>query len=98
MYKRYRGNSGRVEYVPEPRREPPRRPAPPPPDPILPPSGPGPSRPGSPGPRPPGRPGLFPPALQLETEDLLLLLILYFLYRESGDSELLMIIGAMLFL
>ena len=33
-----------------------------------------------------------------ETEDLLLLLILYLLYRESGDSELLMIIGAMLFL
>lgn len=32
---------------------------------------------------------------QLETEDLILLLILYLMYRESGDSELLMIMGAM---
>lgn len=33
-----------------------------------------------------------------ETEDVLLLLILLLLYRESGDTELLMILGAMLFL
>ena len=32
----------------------------------------------------------------LETEDILLLLILYLMYRESGDKELLIIIGAML--
>lgn len=32
---------------------------------------------------------------ELESEDLLLLLILYFLYRESGDKELLLIMGAM---
>jgi len=32
---------------------------------------------------------------QLETEDIILLLILYLMYRESGDSELLMIMGAM---
>ena len=32
---------------------------------------------------------------QLETEDVILLLILYLMYRESGDSELLMIMGAM---
>lgn len=31
----------------------------------------------------------------LETEDVILLLILYLMYRESGDSELLMIMGAM---
>jgi hypothetical protein len=34
----------------------------------------------------------------LETEDLLLLLILYLLYRESGDQDWLMTLGAMLFL
>ena len=33
-----------------------------------------------------------------ETEDLLLALILYLAYRESGDKELLIILGAMLFL
>jgi len=42
-----------------------------------------------PGPRP------FRFLAELETEDLLLLLILYLLYRESGDSELLMILAAM---
>lgn len=31
----------------------------------------------------------------LETEDILLMLILYLMYRESGDSELLLIMGAM---
>ncbi len=31
----------------------------------------------------------------LETEDLLLILILYLMYRESGDKELLVIMGAM---
>lgn len=31
----------------------------------------------------------------LETEDLLLILILYLMYRESGDKELLLIMGAM---
>ena len=34
----------------------------------------------------------------LETEDLLLLLILYLLYRESGDSEWLLTLAAMIFL
>ena len=49
-------------------------------------------------PRPPGfDPGRLLPGLRegLETEDLLLLLILYLMYRESGDSELLIIMGAM---
>lgn len=32
---------------------------------------------------------------ELETEDLLLILILYLMYRESGDRELLIIMGAM---
>lgn len=34
----------------------------------------------------------------LELEDLLLMLILYLMYRESGDKELLIVLGAMLFL
>ena len=35
---------------------------------------------------------------KLETEDLILLLILYLLYRDSGDSELLIMMGAMFLL
>ena len=35
---------------------------------------------------------------ELETEDLLLLAILYLLYRESGDVEMLFILGAVLLL
>ena len=35
---------------------------------------------------------------ELETEDIILLLILYLMYRESGDSELLMIMGGMFLL
>ena len=87
MYKRYHGNSGRVEHVEE-------RPAPPvfapPPQPPPPP--------------PPGSLtrllGQFLPGGRepLETEDLLLLLILYLLYRESGDRELLIMMGAVLLL
>jgi len=34
----------------------------------------------------------------LENEDFILLLILYLMYRESGDSELLIIMGAMFLL
>ena len=35
---------------------------------------------------------------KLETEDIILLLILYLMYRESGDSELLIIMGGMFLL
>ena len=86
MVKRYEGNTGRVRRIPEGLPEPPHRePGPPPP--------------------PPGA-GLLPRQLQrllsaslgeLETEDLLLLLILYLLYRESGDKDWLVTLGAMLF-
>lgn len=77
----------------------------PPPGPpgYAPPPGP-PRRPAPPGGFPPrggllGRltgllPGLRAP---LETEDLLVLLILYLLYRESGDTEWLVALAAMLF-
>jgi len=37
-------------------------------------------------------------SLYLETEDLLLLAVLYLMYRESGDKELLIMMGALLFL
>lgn len=37
-------------------------------------------------------------SLSLETEDLLLIGVLYLMYRESGDKELLIMIGALLFL
>lgn len=33
---------------------------------------------------------------ELETEDILLFIILYLMYRESGNADLLIIIGAML--
>ena len=93
MYKRYEGNTGRVRRVeegPGPERAPQ---APPPP-------------PGSPPGVPPRAPGLFErlssflPLRQgsLETEDWLILLILYLLYRESGDPDFLIALGAMLFL
>ena len=88
MYKRYQGNSGRVTRVGEPPG-----PVPPPPP---------------PGPRPPRRPGLpglpelarglLPGGESWDTEDLILLLILYLMYRESGDSDLLVILGAMVLL
>ena len=90
MYKVYRGSGGtprRVEDTP---------------------------RPSSPAPlprsAPPGPEGFAEPVRQaieslfgrvtgeLETEDLILLLILYLMYRESGDTEMLFILGAMLLL
>lgn len=37
-------------------------------------------------------------SLSLETEDLLLLAVLYLMYRESGDKELLIMMGALLFI
>ena len=36
-------------------------------------------------------------AIDLESDDLLLLLILYLMYRESGDKDLLIMMGALLF-
>ncbi len=88
MYKRYQGNSGRVEWVEDGPAARPASFAPPPIPParrrggiteLL---------------------GRFLPGTRdgLETEDLLLLLILYLLYRESGDEELLLMMGAMVLL
>ena len=99
MAKRYEGNTGRVRPLAE---EPVRQPDPPPPPPEAP------SLP----PRQPGAGAnplaeLLPRQLHrmlsgslrdLETEDLLLMLILYLLYRESGDPEWLLTLAAMVFL
>ena len=96
MYKRYQGNSGRVTQVQESAR----RPEPEDRRPTVP--GPPPSARRS-MPRQPGLPDLLGRLLPggqetLETEDLILLLILYLLYRESGDSDLLVIMGGMFLL
>ena len=84
-YNRYQGNTGRVTRVDERRAE---RPPEEPPRQY-------------PAPRPPDAPkaDLLPKSFgELETEDIILLLILYLMYRESGDSELLIIMGAMFLL
>ena len=104
MVNRYQGNTGRVQRIPEPQRA---QSAPPvlqreqksgpevrPPQTKKPP--PGPSGGGIQGPiqtflrR-------FSPG-QLDQEDILLLLILYLLYRESGNREFLIMLGAFLVL
>ena len=86
-YNRYQGNSGRVERVetpPPPARE--SRDVPPPPPP--------PPRPAP----PPGR-GRSPFAMRrLDTEDLLVLAVLYLAYRSSGETEMLIALGAYLLL
>ena len=95
MYNRYQGNTGRVERVED------ARPPGPPPQAR-------PAAPPAPGERRPPGPlsglsgelgrllGRLNPA-QLETEDYLLLVILYLLYRESGEADFLYaIIGYLL--
>jgi hypothetical protein len=95
MINRYEGNTGRVTRMPEPADFPP-----PPPPPVK-----KPPRPAPPSPPPRmSRPcfdlGRLLPGLGegLDGEDLLLLLILWLLYRESGDQELLIIMGALFLL
>ena len=90
--KRYDGSTGRVSGVPEPIAA---QSAMPPPPPSM--------MPHPPHPRPAPPPpfgGLLPGRLlsglgELDSEDYLLLLILWLLYRESGDLELLIIMAAM---
>ena len=82
MYNRYKGNSGKVVRVEEAPRSMPK--------PI-----PAKRQPSAPKPVSPFQ-NIIPKTLtELETEDLLLILILYLMYRESGDKELLIILGAM---
>ena len=86
MPKRYQGNSGSFSWV-----EPPQRSAPPPPEAPPPPV---------PPPAPPPGPGglqLLPRLLgELETEDWILLLLCWLLYRETRDSDWLIVLGALL--
>ena len=83
MYNRYKGNSGKVIRVEENLPPAPKMRA-------KPPSGNIPVTTVNPIQK------LIPKTLgELETEDLLLILILYLMYRESGDKELLIIMGAM---
>lgn len=90
-YNRYRGNSGMVEYVATPRES---GGGPPPAVPFR----------GDAAPLPPGLPPGLGDALSraflgsLETEDLLVAAILYLAYRSSGDIEMLIALGAYLFL
>ena len=95
MVKRYEGNTGRMTRIAEPGPSEPigSAPAPAPPR-----SDRRPSRPSTVG-NPLGSLTRFlPHGLEgLETEDLILMLILYLLYRESGDSEWLMILGGLFF-
>lgn len=89
--KRYDASTGRVSDMPEPFVAP----LPPPSPPLVP------SQPPRPRPAPPPPyGGLLPGRLlsglgELDSGDLLLLLVLWLLYRESGDLELLVIMAAM---
>lgn len=99
-YNRYHGSSGRAERVETP-PEPPER-LPPPDVPAPPPPPPPPEVPAPPPPHPPpggGGPGMLGGLLnRLETEDWLVLAILYLAYRSSGDWEMLAAMGAYLFM
>ena len=108
MYNHYQGNTGVVRRVPEPSdraRIPSQEPsaglsAPAPPRPV---SAPPPvsRRPPSPLSGLSGELGRLLSRLspmKLETDDLLLILILYLMYRESHDEELLYILAAMFFM
>ena len=91
-YNRYRGGNGpaqRVETPPEPEMRPP--------SPLPPPEPPVPSDP-TPPPPPPPRGPLSGVLGRLETEDWLVIAILYLAYRGSGDWEMLAALGAYLFL
>ena len=108
MYNHYRGNTGVVRRVPEPSdraRFPPQEPPQglPAPAPSRPVSAPPPvsRRPPSPLSGLSGELGRLLSRLspmKLETDDLLLILILYMMYRESHDEELLYILAAMFFM
>ena len=96
---RYYGNSGRRESYPEPGNAPPPGPASPPPlqKPIMEPPRPRQDR-GGKNPLDVSRLLSRFSRNNFEQEDLLLMLVLYLLYRESGDRELLITLGALLFL
>ena len=93
--RRYDGNTGRFTHIPEPRPQP-KAPLPAPPQPVP--------REQQKQPPPKG----FGSGLQnilsnvfaqgFDTEDLLLFAVLFLMYRETGDKELLIIMGGMFLL
>lgn len=87
--KRYDASTGRVSDMPEPVAFPPGTP----PSPPMPSPRPRPAPPPPFGSLLPGR--LLSGLGELDSGDLILLLILWLLYRESGDFELLVIMAAM---
>jgi hypothetical protein len=94
MYNRYHGNTGRVERVDDGERRA-QRPAQPARGAPFPPR----EQPGKRGSILDVLDGILPKKLDgFETEDLLLLLILYLMYKDSGDKEMLIIMGAMFLL
>ena len=109
VYNRYQGNTGRVERVAEPHppaagapgRSEPQPPQPGPPRRPVQGPPPGERRPPSPLSGLSGELGRLLKRLspmKLETEDFLLIFILYLLYRESGDEEFLFAIGGLFLL
>lgn len=97
MYNRYQGNSGRVQRLSEPSKTKPSKPMPESPIAQKPKANPPPLK--SLGKAKNPLEVLLPKGMpELETEDLILLLILYLMYRESGDSDLLIMMGAMFLL
>ena len=98
MPKRYQGNSGRFDWVGPPPDPAPGAPPPPPPPPFEPP--PPPVHAAGGGHAAPSGPlglQLLPKLLgELETEDFILLLLCWLLYRESGDSDWLIVLGALI--
>ena len=102
VYNHYKGNSGRVRRVDDAPKAPMKAGTPPQAKPSPPHAAPASSR------RPPSPPSGLSGDVgrllgklslrQLDSDDLLLLLILYLMYRSSHDDELLYIMAALLFL
>ncbi len=93
--RRYDGNTGRYTHIPEEGHSPPKpNHTPPPPPPPKPQKTPPPKSFGS------GLQGFLSNifAQGFETEDLLLFAVLFLMYKESGDKELLIIMGGMFLL
>jgi len=102
LYKRYQGNSGRVQRIEEERGAPRQRERPEAAPAYRPPLMPPPAQ------KPPGPLSGLSGELgrllerisleKMETEDLILLLVLYLLYKESGDEEFLIMMALMVIL
>lgn len=99
MYNRYQGNSGKVERIHDAPQQPRKQQQSPNPA-MVPVNRPKPPSAQAGG----GLANTFQNLLQkfsfadMETEDLLLILILYLMYKESGDKELLFILGGLFLL